>query len=143
MTTTNKERKIHRATAKKLLDRLVVDISAYNYDLSNPFYVQAIYVFGSYVNTDKELLSDLDIALEWGEARDVWTDWYNDHLEEVRKYLRIKGDPDLIDGLMYARRRALVGFRHKSPNIQFTDYRVDEDIVKSDKYIRINMCGAR
>ena len=137
MTTTNKERKIHRATAKKLLDRLVADVNTYNEDRSNPFYVKAIYVFGSYVNTDKELLSDLDIALEWGAEHDVWTDWYNNHLEEVRKYLRIKGNPELIDSLMYARRKALIGFRHKSPNLQLTDYYVDEDIVKSSKYIRI------
>ena len=139
MTAKNKERKMHRATAKRLLDRLIKDVQEYNEDMGHPYYVEAIHVFGSYVNSDKEMLSDLDIALAWEDNKEVWMDWYAENLDDIKKGLRVKQDPSLLDALLYSRRRAIIGFRHGSPYIQLTDYHVDREAVESQRHIRIDM----
>ncbi len=65
MTSKSKQFKIHRATAKNLLDGVIHRIQDYNHIPCYPYCIPRAVVFGSYVNDpQKEMLSDLDIGLE-------------------------------------------------------------------------------
>ena len=54
---------ILRENAKMKLDQLIVTANAINADNYYAYIINQIYVFGSYVNSDKVKLGDLDIAM--------------------------------------------------------------------------------
>ena len=53
-----------RKTAKKKLEQLIVTAGEINADEYYVYSIDQIYVFGSYVDSDKDKLGDVDIALE-------------------------------------------------------------------------------
>ena len=130
---------MHRATAKRYLDATLERIKQYNTDADNPLYVKKAVVFGSYINSDKEMLSDLDIALAW-EIRKNWMVWEEKHLDEICKFWGIKSTPMVDQTLIYMQRKALVQFRHRNMWVQFTsvDDSEERNIVYSDKTLEIN-----
>ena len=130
---------MHRATATKYLNETIERIRAYNNDTTNPLFVKVAVVFGSYVNSDKEMLSDLDIALAWG-IRKNWLDWEEEHLDEICKFWGIKSTPMVDQTLIYMQRKALIQFRKRNMWVQFTslDYQEEREIVYSDKTQEIN-----
>ena len=139
MTVKNKNVKMHRATATKYLNETIERIRAYNNDTTNPLFVKVAVVFGSYVNSDKEMLSDVDIALAWGILKN-WMDWEEEHLDEIRKFWGIKSTPMVDQTLGYMQRKALIQFRKRNMWVQFTslDYQEEREIVYSDKTQEIN-----
>ena len=63
MTSANKNAKLLRTTADRLLNELMERVKEYNSEPFNPYMVTKIVVFGSYVNEpDWEKISDLDIG---------------------------------------------------------------------------------
>jgi predicted nucleotidyltransferase len=55
---------VKRTTAKKIIDELPVRAEKINHDDKQIHIIKRIAVYGSYVSTDKELLGDLDLAVE-------------------------------------------------------------------------------
>lgn len=139
MTVKNKNVKMHRATATKYVKETIKRIREYNNNLTNPLFVKKAVVFGSYVNTDKEMLSDVDIALDWGIRKD-WQDWEEEHLDEIQKFWRIKHIPEIDQTLVYMQRRALIQFRQRNMWVQFTslNYQEEREIVYSDKTLEVH-----
>jgi predicted nucleotidyltransferase len=64
MTINNKTIKMKRSKAQTLIERTANLIREYNAG-DNPLRINRMVVFGSYANSDKRLLSDVDIALGW------------------------------------------------------------------------------
>ena len=130
---------MHRATATKYLNETIARIREYNTDATNPLYVTKAVVFGSYVNSDKEMLSDIDIALAW-KIRKNWLDWEEEHFDEIRKFWGIKSAPMVDQSLIYMQRKALIQFRKRNMWVQFTSVDDSEErrIVYSDKTVEIN-----
>lgn len=64
MTSENKTRKIRRSTAEGYIQGLLDRIEVVNSNPSYCYSVKRVLLFGSYVNSDKEMLSDLDVALD-------------------------------------------------------------------------------
>ena len=63
MTSNNKNKKMKRETADKLLEGVKERIYKVNHNPSYCYSITEAKVFGSYVNSDKDMLSDLDIAI--------------------------------------------------------------------------------
>ena len=79
-------------------------------------------VFGSYVNSDKEMLSDVDISLSWGMGVANLTElneWVEQHKDEMKRFYH-SFDLDFVQILMYMKRKALIYFRQRRAWIQFT-----------------------
>ena len=138
MTVRNKNVKMHRATATEYVKKAIARIREYNKDPTNPLFVKKAVVFGSYINTDKEMLSDVDIALAWGIRKKgfyTWLDWEKEHIDEICKFWRIKSYPMVDQTLIYMQRKALIQFRHRNMWVQFTSVDDSEErkIVYSDK----------
>ncbi len=128
MTTHRKDIKIHRKNADYLLRRTTNLIKLYNENSLNPLFVKRMVVFGSYANTDKEMLSDLDLALSWGIRTDSWNSWVDTKMDEMcRFYRRSTSEPDLAQIYDYMKRRALIYFRQRSAYIQFTTLDLPEE----------------
>lgn len=77
-------------------------------------------VFGSYANSDKDMLSDVDIALSWRAKEENWNKWKEQRRDEMKRFYHRESDPDIIQIMTYMKREALVYFRQKSAWIQFT-----------------------
>ena len=135
MTVKNKNVKMHRTTAKRYLDTTLERIKQYNAEDDNPLYIKKAVVFGSYINSDKEMLSDLDIALLWSIRQD-WLMWEEKHIDEIRKFWRIQCTPQIDQTLVYMMRKALIQIRQRNMWVQFTSYNdsAEREIVHSDKY---------
>ena len=128
MTTRRKDIKMHRKSADYLLRRTTNLIKAYNADTSNPLFVKRMVVFGSYANTDKDMLSDLDLALGWEVRKDRWNTWVDAKMDEMcRFYGRTASEPDLVQIYDYMKRKALIYFRQRSAFIQFTTLDIPEE----------------
>ena len=119
MTVCNKNAKIKRSTAQKLIERTADLIREYNSG-DNPLKVVRMVVFGSYANSDKEMLSDVDIALSWRAKEENWNKWMEQRRDDMKRFYHRESDPDIIQIMTYMKREALVYFRQKSAWIQFT-----------------------
>lgn len=140
MTVKNKNAKMHRETACAYLDWTVNRIRAYNKDERNPYTIKKMVVFGSYMDRDKEMLSDLDVALGW-ELKSNWQEWEQNHMDEIKKFYRIKGIPMVDQSIMYMRRRALIQIRKGNCWVHFTslDREEEREIVYSGKHMEIDL----
>jgi len=128
MTSANKARRMKRATADRLLAEAIGRIREVNTDPMYCYAIVRLVVFGSYANSDRDDLGDLDLAIqvvpryEKGDphleaARDRYhgTDPYMRHywpVEEVMRKVRNRnayisihriGDPEQ-DGIIFADR---------------------------------------
>jgi len=63
MTSNRKDRKMRRTTADRLLSGVKDRIREANANPDFCYTISEAYVFGSYANSDREMLSDLDIAV--------------------------------------------------------------------------------
>lgn len=137
MSAKNKDTKIHRKTAERLIEEVHQRVLQYNADKNNPLIVRRMVVFGSYVNSDKELLSDVDIALGW-DIRMPLEVIYERYVDATSERFQIK-DPSLQDIIDYVKRIALIGFRHKSAFIHLDNLDCPDErrMILFSKYIEI------
>ena len=126
MTSENKDRKIRRKTAEGYIQGLLERIAIVNGNPDFCYSVDEVYLFGSFINSDKDMISDLDVAMritpnydyasyEFESKRQEYTgrnflmayDWPK---QEVLKFIRnrnaylsihIIGDPEQ-DGIIFA-----------------------------------------
>lgn len=118
---------MHRKSADYLLRRTTNLIKAYNADESNPLKVTRMVVFGSYANTDKEMLSDLDLALGWEYRKEGWDAWIDLNMDDMLRFYKLRHEPDIVRIIQYMEHRALIYFRQRSAFIQFTTLNIPEE----------------
>jgi predicted nucleotidyltransferase len=134
MTSQRKDRKMHRNTADRLLEGVRERIAEVNSNEDYCYSITEAYVFGSYVNSDRDMISDLDIALR--VERRCSTD-----SEQYRRRQAECPYGDVFLQLVWPKEEVLRFIRNRSGYISIhTLGDVEQDaIIFSDRTIRLEV----
>ena len=135
MTSGNKAAKIHRDTAQKLLDGFMDRVREVNSSYRFCYTVTDVVVFGSFVNSDKDMLSDLDIAINM-ECR------YDMHSEQIEAKRNEYKGTDFLQRLVWPYEEVLRFLRNRSHYISIHRLGRDDEedaIIFSDKVMRMEV----
>ena len=86
-----KKKLYKRETVKKHLKELIERVKLFQSgeaDLPYPDKIEELIIFGSYVNSDREKIHDLDIFLELNEDRSSWQSFAEIYLKGNSSYSR-------------------------------------------------------
>lgn len=124
--------RLHRKTAQRLLEELKGRASAINANPRLPQYVQQMAVFGSYVNSNKKQLGDLDVLVQISDKPGRTNDhinFFNNHRQE----LKLRGTSfceQMFACYLYVRRqlqaRSTALSLHDWNELDFTTIRADD-----------------
>lgn len=138
MTSGNKERRMHRKTADRLLAGAIERAKDINADPRYCYTIERMVVFGSYANSDRDDLGDLDIAVQ------LVPRYFEDdpHWEEARS--RYRGG-DFIMRHVWPMEEVMRRIRNKSAYISI--HRIGRDaeqdgIIFSDRTIEVDLGGS-
>lgn len=107
-------RPITRKTADRLVAELLERVRLYNIDLTRPYYVQRLRIFGSYLNKTIDPLGDVDVELVIGHR-------VSDP-QALLKYAEDSGRkfPTFMDQLMWPQKEIVQILRNRSAAINIT-----------------------
>ena len=133
----SKNRPIRRETADRLLQGLQQRILEINSDDSYAFVVERAVVFGSYVNTDRDILGDLDIGVllsdRFGDDETV------QDMAEERARGRYRGKR-WVEEVIWPQTEILRYLRNGSPHISIHNIGTEDDeAIFSKKTIELNV----
>lgn len=134
MTSRRKDRKMHRSTADRLLREVTDRIAEANGNEDYAYRITEAYVFGSYVNSDKDMLSDLDIAIRLEQK------WPTQSAEYYSKQCECPYS-DTFLWLIWPREEVLRYIRNRSGyiSIHILGNPEEDEIIFSDKVMQIGV----
>jgi predicted nucleotidyltransferase len=116
---------VRRDTAQKNLDKLKERIQEVNSDHKRfVIFVKVAVLFGSFINSDREFLGDLDIAVILSRKPNITKDEYENH----------KMGCSLIQALSNPTNEVLRHLKNRSTTIQIIDIYGQESAVFKDKH---------
>jgi predicted nucleotidyltransferase len=122
---------LKRETAKKLIEELVERAKFINEqtDIEKfPYKITFLSLFGSYINTDKEKIGDIDVFF------DMESKWENKE-DETRFFLNSpeNNGRNFIESLFYSRKLALSFLRNKKHSYSFHEMWEYDELVNKNK----------
>jgi predicted nucleotidyltransferase len=124
---------VKRQSVEPLLNDLIQQakfINTKNDKYTFPYTVRKLWVYGSYLNSDKPKLGDIDIFYEF-QCR-----WKDDDRQEMYKYfnkMRTSPHRDIFDWMTYPERLILMYLRNKHRSFSFHDIRDLPNFKPSEK----------
>lgn len=113
----NKKTKVKRETAKKHIEMVASKIDEVNHNPYYLYYIDKAVLFGSYLNSDKEILGDVDIAI-----------YLSPKINDTDELCRISrerawehGVTDFLVSLYYAREEVLRYIKNRKVSISLHD----------------------
>lgn len=136
MTSNRKDIKMRRETADRHLREVACRIREVNSDQRYCYSITEAYVFGSFVNTDDELISDLDIAVRLEPRCEIHSERYRHKQSECP----FSGD---YMWLVWPREEVLRFIRHSSSyvSIHVLGDPEQDALIFSDKVMEIGVSG--
>ncbi|MDJ0314032.1 hypothetical protein [Arthrobacter sp. H35-D1] len=107
-------RPISRKTAERLVSKMLERARLYNSDLTRPYYVQRLRIFGSYLDKTIDPLGDVDVELVIGHR-----------VTDPQTLLQYAADsgrtfPTFMDQLMWPQKEIVQTLRNRSASINIT-----------------------
>jgi len=122
---------IKRTTADRVIKEIIERAKEINNDDSYTYGVKALYVFGSYLTTDKPMIGDLDILVDTYWKDDIKDPIFNERVEAERKLCN-RGS--FIDHIYYPFERVIRRLKNRSRTLSL--HRIDEkDYIGEHKLI--------
>ncbi len=138
MTSKRKDLKIKRSTADRLANEVQERIFEINENPDFAFVIGRAVIFGSYVNTDSDMISDLDIGIEIRERFEDKEKQKEISDKRIAAYYSEGHGQDFLMSLYWPIEEITRYLKHRSGYISIHDIRYDKIAVFSSKTIELN-----
>lgn len=132
---TKKNTRVSRKKTTQIINEIVEIAKEINEDKESLYKVDLLGVFGSYVNSDKDVLGDVDIFYTISLKQGIT----QKELLKTNKELMTENDCRTIGGKLNAQsfktyELTLKRLKNRHTSVSLHDYETDKDIIYSDKY---------
>lgn len=129
-------RRIKRTTADRMVGEFIDRVKAVNADQSYAYIVTRVILFGSYVNSDRDMIGDIDIGYEVKPrfSGSLWKDI------ERSKQSAYTAHCSIVDRLYWPCEEVLKAIRGRNRYISLHSIGIDSKAIFSDVHREIDLC---